>query len=396
MSHPSVAAVKTRRARTAVIALALLATIVAMLAWLPGYLEAARNRVVPVPIAISERARTLHAQLEIADLHADSLLWARDLSQRGKRGHVDLPRLVAGNVGLQVFSIVTQVPRNLNMISNDGASDQIWQLALVQRWPPATWFDVGDRAVYQTERLQRLADDASNRLRIIRTRDDLAEWRDRHRHDPRWLAGLLAIEGAHALGDDPENFARLYRAGVRMMSPSHLFDNAFAGSAQGSAKSGLSVRGRQWLQQMETAKMIVDLAHASPRTIDEILAVATRPVVVSHTGVRGTCDNPRNLSDAQLDALGANGALIGVGFWDTATCGYDARAIARAMRYTARRIGVERVALGSDFDGTVTTPFDAAGLVELTQALLDQGFTEAEIRLMMGANVLRFLLQQLP
>lgn len=390
----------THRARRfgkalAIAALALV-LLVPVLAWLPGYVEAARNRVVPAPIVIGERARALHAQLEIADLHADSLLWARDLSQRSERGHVDLPRLVAGNVGLQVFSIVTRVPRNLNMVSNDAGSDQIWQLALVQRWPPATWFDVTARAEYQTQRLQRLAANADNRLRVIRTRADLAQWRDLHRHDRRWLAGLLAVEGAHALGDDPKNFARLYQAGVRMMSPSHLFDNAFAGSAQGAAKSGLSVRGRQWLQQMQATKVIVDLAHASPRTVDEILAVATRPVVVSHTGVRGTCDHTRNLSDAQLRALAANGALIGIGFWDTATCGHDARAIARAMRYTARLIGVAHVALGSDFDGTVTTPFDAAGLVELTQALIDEGFTDSEIGSMMGTNAMQFLLRQLP
>ena len=377
-------------------ALGLVVALATLLAWLPGYVEATRNRVIPAPIVIGERARALHAQLEIADLHADSLLWARDLSVRADRGHVDLPRLVEGHVGLQVFSIVTRVPRNLNMLRNDADSDQIWQLALLQRWPPATWFDVTARAEYQAQRLHRLAADTNNRLRIIRTRADLAEWRALHRGDRRWLAGLLAIEGAHALGDDPDNFARLYRAGVRMMSPSHLFDSAFAGSAQGTTKSGLSVRGRQWLQQMEATQTIVDLAHASPRAVDDILAVATRPVVVSHTGVRATCDHTRNLSDAQLRALAANGGLIGIGFWDTATCGHDARAIARAMRHVARLIGVEHVALGSDFDGTVATPFDAADLVELTQALIDEGFTDREIGLMMGTNVMRFLLRQLP
>lgn len=385
-----------RGRKLAVVALLVIIALTALLAWLPGYVEAARNRVVPAPIPISERARALHARLEIADLHADSLLWARDLSQRADRGHVDLPRLVAGNVGLQVFSIVTRVPRNLNMTRNADDGDQIWQLMLVQRWPPATWFDVTARALYQTQRLQRLAADADNRLHIIRTRENLSQWRALHRRDRRALAGLLAIEGAHALGDDPANFERLYDAGVRMMSPSHLFDSAFAGSAQGAAKTGLSARGRAWLQRMEAARMIVDLAHASPRAVDDILAAATRPVVVSHTGVRGTCEHTRNLSDAQLRALATNGALIGIGFWDTATCGHDARAIARAMRHAARLIGVGHIALGSDFDGTVTTPFDTAGLVELTQALIDEDFTDGEIGSMMGNNAMRFLSRHLP
>src|SRR5690606_29247407 len=95
------------------------------------------------------------------------------------------------------------------------------------------------------------------------------------------------------------------------------------GSAHGVEKGGLTEAGREMVRRMEAKRMIIDIAHASTRTIDDILATATRPVVVSHTGVKGTCDNNRNLSDDQLRAIADKGGLVGIGFWDTAVCGTE-------------------------------------------------------------------------
>jgi microsomal dipeptidase-like Zn-dependent dipeptidase len=112
--------------------------------------------------------------------------------------------------------------------------------------------------------------------------------------------------------------------------------------------------------------------------------------------VRGTCDNQRNLSDDELRGIAATGGVVGIGYWDTATCGTDARAIARSIRYAASVAGVEHVALGSDFDGAVGEPFDTTGVVEITDALLAEGFSEDEIRMIMGGNVFRLLSETLP
>ncbi len=180
------------------------------------------------------------------------------------------------------------------------------------------------------------------------------------------------------------------------MAPTHFFDNEWGGSAHGTRKGGLTEEGRELIRRMEARGMIVDLAHASHATIDDVLAMTTRPVVVSHTGVRGTCDNTRNLGDEQLKRIAATGGVIGIGFWETATCGTDAAAIARAIRHAANVVGARHVALGSDFDGTVTTPFDATGVVTVTDALLASGFNEDEIALIMGGNVLRVLSETLP
>jgi microsomal dipeptidase-like Zn-dependent dipeptidase len=119
-------------------------------------------------------------------------------------------------------------------------------------------------------------------------------------------------------------------------------------------------------------------------------------VVASHTGVRGVVDNARNLSDAHLAGIAATGGLVGIGFWDTVTGGSDAAAIARSIAYAVDRIGVEHVALGSDWDGAVSVPFDAANVVRLTDALLDVGLDEAAIRAVMGENVLGLLGEALP
>jgi microsomal dipeptidase-like Zn-dependent dipeptidase len=147
---------------------------------------------------------------------------------------------------------------------------------------------------------------------------------------------------------------------------------------------------------MEEKRVFIDLAHASPKTIDEVLRIAAQPVIVSHTGVKGTCDNTRNLSDGQLKAIANNGGIVGIGFWDTAVCGGDAAAIAKAIRYTANIMGIDHVALGSDYDGAVKAPFDATGVVQITDALLREGFNEDEIRKIMGENVIRMLQSYLP
>ncbi len=364
---------------------------------LPGQVEAALNGVLqPPPYTASQATSELHGAIQIADLHADPLLWGRDLLKRGTRGHVDIPRLEEGNVALQVFSVVTKSPQNLNIERNDDRSDDITLLAIGQRWPLRTWFSLKERALYQAERLSRMAAASENRFVLIKTKRDLTRFLQRRKAEPGIVAGLLAIEGAHVLEGDPANVDALFDAGYRMMSAAHFFDTEMGGSAHGVDKGGLTDDGREMIRRMEAKKMIVDLAHGSAAQVAEVLAMATRPTVVSHTGVKGTCDNTRNLSDEQLRAIAANGGLVGLGFWETAVCGAEAAAIARAQRYTADLIGIDHLALGSDFDGAVETPFDASGLVKVTEAMLAAGFTNDEIGKAMGGNQIRFLLENLP
>ena len=350
----------------------------------------------PPPYHASDRARDLHESLWVADLHADSLLWGRDLLERATRGQVDVPRLRDGTVALQVLAATTKSPRYLNIERNDDRSDDVVLLALALGWPPASWRRLLPRALHLATRADDLATRSGGSFRVIRSRADLAAYEAARCVDPRLTAGLLAIEGAHALDDDPANVEVVADAGFRMMSPSHFFDNAFGGSAHGIEKGGLTDAGREMVERMEARGMLVDVAHASPATIDDILSIAGRPVVASHTGLRGIADNTRNLTDAQARGIAATGGLLGIGFWPTACGGDDTAAIARAIRYAVDVAGIEHVGLGSDFDGAVPVPFDASGLVLLTEALVDAGFADDEVAKVMGGNARRLFADILP
>jgi microsomal dipeptidase-like Zn-dependent dipeptidase len=284
----------------------------------------------------------------------------------------------------------------MNIESNDGSTDNITLLAIAERWPLASWSSLKERALYQARKLHDVAARSGGRLVIIKSSADLSAYLERRRSEPEITAGFLGVEGAHALDGDVNNVDVLFDAGFRMMAPTHFFDTEMGGSAHGAAKGGLTDKGREMIRRMEARRMIVDLAHASPQTIEDVLATATRPVVVSHTGVKGTCDNTRNLSDEQLKAIAGTGGVIGIGYWDTATCGQDARAIARAIRYAADLVGVRHVGLGSDYDGAITAPFDTTGLVQITEALIEQGFSRPDIEMIMGGNVIRLLNEGLP
>ena len=178
-----------------------------------------------------------------------------------------------------------------------------------------------------------------------------------------------------------------------MAGLTHFFDNALAGSMHGEAKGGLTDFGRQVVRRMEETGMIVDIAHLGPAGVSDVLAMAQRPVVSSHGGVQATCKVNRNLTDDQIRGLAATGGIIGIGYWEGAVCDTSPAAVAAAMKHVRDLVGIDHVALGSDYDGAVTVRFDTAQLVHVTQALLDAGFTDDEIRAAMGGNALRVLAQ---
>ncbi|MGZ4875078.1 MAG: dipeptidase [Candidatus Angelobacter sp.] len=375
----------------------LLVVLILAVAWLalPGIVERRFNRTLHAPpYQPSAQAQALHRRLTVADLHGDSLLWGRNLLRRSTRGHIDLPRLAEGNVSIQAFTVVTTSPRKLNIYQNSDSTDLIRYIAMLEGWPPRTWNSPKQRALYQAGRLHQFADRSHGMLTVIHSRAELQRFLSNRQ--PGQVAGFLGTEGAQPLEGRLENLDELYAAGFRMMAPTHFTDTAIAGSAAGMKKDGLSDLGRQWVRAMESHHMIIDLAHASPATLRDVTAMATHPLLVSHTGVKGTCNNPRNLSDDELRAVARTNGVIGIGLWDTATCGSDARATARAIHYAVDIVGPDHVALGSDFDGGVTEPFDSSGWALLTDALLQEGFSEQDIHKIMGENVVRVLLEVLP
>ncbi|PKQ06996.1 MAG: peptidase M19 [Alphaproteobacteria bacterium HGW-Alphaproteobacteria-11] len=374
----------------------LVVAIIAALAALPGFVEGQINRMVDVgPLEASEEAARHHARLNVVDLHADTLLWARDPLERANRGHVDLPRLVDGNVTLQVFSVVTKVPRSQRHTGTDANSDVLTLLAMAQRWPARTWDNLFERALYQAEKLHRAESAAPGELRVIRTAADIdALLAARERSRP--VGGLLATEGSHPLEGKLENIERLYDAGYRMMGLQHFFDNELGGSLHGLSSGGLTEFGRQAVREMERLGIIVDVAHSSHAVVEDVLEIATRPVVISHTGIKGACDSPRNIDDALMKRVAEAGGLIGMGYWKSAICDPAPEGVVRAIRYAIDELGVDHVALGSDYDGAVPVAFDTSELALLTGAMRDADFTEEEIEKVMGGNALRLFRELLP
>lgn len=364
----------------------------------PAQLERQMNLVVEhEPYQISAQAAALHQQLVIGDWHADSTLWQRDLANRSDRGHVDIPRLRAGNVMFQMFTTVTKSPRGLNYEHNESnAWDDITTLALVQRWPPATWRSLMQRALFQAEKLHDLANRETANFRLIESQADLSEFVRNRQQQPSLVAGLIGVEGLHALDGNLDNIQHLYNKGFRMMGLQHFFDNRLGGSLHGSSGEGLSDFGKQALEKMQELNIIVDVAHSSEQVVRDVLALSEKPVVVSHTGFKGHCDTPRNIGDELMTQIAAGGGLIAVGYWAGAVCGTSPAQIAQAILYGVTLVGADHIALGSDFDGTVETAMDTSELAALTQALLDAGSDEATIHKVMGGNMLLFLQQNLP
>lgn len=354
--------------------------------------------VTPGPLGRppSERAIELHRSLRVVDLHADSLLWSRDLLVRGDRGHVDVPRLIEGGVALQALSACVRVPRHLDLDRNEDRSDDVTLLAIASSWPPRTWWSPLARALYLAERARSMAGHSDGALTIVDSTAALRRYLDRRAASPTTTAAILTIEGAAPLEGDPANLDRLADAGYVMLGLAHFVDNPFAGSAHGVRKHGLTTKGRVLVREAEARSIIVDLAHASTATVDDVLEMHDRPVVVSHGGLRSAFESTRNLPDAQVRGIAATGGLVGVGFWPAVTGGNDVASIARSIRRAIEVAGIEHVSLGSDWDGAVQVPIDPTGLVHLTEALLSEGLAEIEIGAVMGENALAFLARTLP
>jgi len=384
--------------------------------------------------------RQLHRSLFIVDLHADTLMWRRDLLARSKIGHLDLPRLIEGNVAVQVFAVVTKVTVGTTRPSQSSeddtcesadSTDGTVALRMFQLLPPRQWFDPEAAALGQAERLgdfvriSQARHDADPRqpfLKLILTAADLAHVIELRRAGQPVVGALLALEGVHWIGADGassprDSLQRLYDAGFRMLAPTHRFDNNLGASSTGCMPSiGLTRQGVAFVRAAEQQGMIVDMAHASDSSVLQAADRSDGPIVVSHTGVRrfcakSHCSLDRTLGDAEIRAIARTGGVIGIGYWtrivgvgtdhiaQSFQAAYDVMsnpAFLAEMRKEGRHFDpLEHLAFGSDFDGANSMPFDAAGLAALTSALRRR-FDERALRLMAGGNACRVLATELP
>lgn len=323
----------------------------------------------------------VHAGAFVADAHADSLLWNRDLSEPREQGHADFGRLREAGVKLQCFTLVT---RGFPIVGGFPL------FAAWAGWPRTAVRDEWARALYQLDALERACARSGGRAAIARTRADVT------RNAARGcLSAVIGVEGAHALCGDPRRVDELWRRGVRFMSLTHLSNNELGGSSFRLARErGLTALGRAVLDRMAAVGMAVDLAHASATTLEEVLDHPSAQVFCSHTGVQAVTPMWRNLPDAAIRRVASRGGFIGVILATEYLGGKSLEHFLRHLEHALEVAGEDRVGLGSDFDGMIHLPRpmrDARDLKLITRALLERGHEPSRVQKVMGGNLRRFL-----
>lgn len=370
-----------------------LAAIAGLLAIGPGYVEENLNIVkLHAPYLISDRAQALHDSLLIGDWSADSLLWNRDLSRRGAYGQADLPRLIRGNMAVQVFTAITSAAGLDHGSAPPLAPANITLLIMAQLWPVRTWGSPFRRALYQAEKLADMQRAAPDSLKIIRTVGDLDTLINRRLQGEKIIGALLGLDSTRALEGDLSNLKRLESAGYRLMALPPQAPGTPPGEAtQAGTDQGLRPFDRAVVTDIQRRGLILDAAHANAAMLADVLDMVDMPIVLSHAPFRPDCDAKPALPLDLLRRIAAGGGVVGIGFGPDALCDTSPAGVARGILGATQALGPDAVSLGSGFDSAATTTFDAAELAAITQELLKLGMSEEEIRKVMGENMLRVI-----
>jgi membrane dipeptidase len=303
--------------------------------------------------------------IPVFDGHNDVLLEERSFADASDEGHLDLPRARAGGFAGGFFAIFTQHPGGY---APDGEPEPPVEHELA--------IDVTFRCIGKLLELER-----SGALRIAREPEDL-------RLDGDVLA-VMHIEGAEAVDPGLELLPALHALGLRSLGLTWSRPNAFAHGV--TWEGGLTDAGRALVRACEELGILVDLSHLNEQGFWDVAEIAQRPLVVTHACAAALTPHFRNLTDRQLDAVRDSGGVVGICFHHE-FAGPQRTDIARHIDYVATRIGVEHVALGSDFDGC-ELPAGLRGAQDLPLILDDLGWGEAELRPLASENFLRVLRQ---
>lgn len=310
-------------------------------------------------------------------------------------GHLDLPRMRAGGVRGGIFAVFTPTPGDepRRVARDDG----------VIEWALSPALDHGVAAAHATAAAGRLlALEAAGQVRVARAIGDV----DRARDGDGPPVAVLHLEGAEAIDPGRESLALWHAAGLRSLGPVWSRPNAFAHGVPFRSPSspdtgpGLSPAGRDLVRACAELGVLVDLSHLNEAGFWDVARLDAGPLVASHSAAHALCPTSRNLTDAQIDAVGASGGLVGIVFAvpflradfadepDTPVA-----LIAAHARHVADRVGVAHVALGSDFDGAAVPAGvgDVSGMPRVLEALTAAGFTPGEIDAIAWSNWRRVL-----
>lgn len=327
------------------------------------------------PVEVSPEVAAFHRDAFVFDLHNDLLTklthFPHDISKENGtatfwnplRLDLDLPRIRRGGIdalGCLLFS----------GFRFDSTRRRFWR---------------------QLDHARHLARQHASELVLARTTAEIESARTSGR-----VALMLGVEGSYAIDSDVEaGVERLAEAGVRFVGPLWERDSAAGGSCRSARDGGLTDVGKTLVAACNARQIFLDVAHAGKRTFWELHERATLPVFSSHSGADAVHSHPRNLDDAQLEAIGRSGGIVGVIFvapyLGGPFCAIDR--IADHIEHVASVAGDDAVALGSDFDGFMFLPRgmrDAADLPRLTELLWRRGWRPPRLRKLLGENALRF------
>ena len=390
----------------------------------------AQNRIVPPDVPgcgeeEEEEENCPYADLYIVDLHNDVLLWGRDIRKREDHGHSDLQRLRLGGTNLQVLSVPSHTPLAEDKPTGEGkcvSRDAVNTSALLffanETFRPPTWFSDKSRVARQAERFRLWTGENGEGkpyFQAVASQEDIDSLLQAQNEKQPVVGAMLALEGLHWVGSDHQEVRsevrRLASQGFRMIALTHRFTNALAESSEDcgryAPREGLSDGGKVAVETILDEGLVLDLAHASSRTIADVTdqlmkryraRAFDRPaaLVMSHGGVRMTCNEERNLSEEDVRSIALAGGLIGLGYWPEAICwsseeskeqvlgkisaAFVATYVAMAEESFQERYKtqwgealdpVRYLALGSDYDGAVKMAFDASALPRLLQYMAE-------------------------
>lgn len=366
---------------------------------------------------LAARARKLHFSSIVVDTHDDTtqrfLDGNFDLAPRNGNGSIDIPRMKEGGLGAIFFSI----------------------------WMPSkiTGPEAVKRALDQIDAVREQVRKHGNDLVLATT---AAEVRDARKQGK--IAALMGVEGGHMIASDLGVLRTYSTLGVRYMTLTHSGNCEWADSSTDKpAHNGLTDFGKDVVREMNRLGMMVDISHVSDKTFADVLQTSKAPVIASHSSCRAICDHPRNMSDEMMRALAAKNGVIQINYHvgflsqefrsaekanpelekaiamevqkccgekegcqliegDRITREYVAQGklprvewtkIIEHIDHAVKVAGVDHVGLGSDFDGA-NMPFgmeDATKLPEITEALLRKGYSEGDVKKILGENTLRVM-----
>lgn len=366
---------------------------------------------------MTERAKRLHFSSLVIDTHADTtqrfLDGGFDFAARNELGSVDIPRMKEGGLGAIFFSV----------------------------WIPSkiTGPEAVKRALDQIDAVRAQVHKHPNDLVLVATAEGI---REAHKHGK--IAALIGIEGGHMIAGDLSVLRTYAALGARYMTLTHTGNVEWAdASTDKPAHNGLTEFGKGVVREMNRLGMIVDISHVSDKTFADVLETSNAPVFASHSDCRTICDSPRNMTDDMIKALALKGGVIQINYhvgflsqefrnaekahpeWDKAIalevrqrCGeregcrliegdritreYVLRGdlprvewtkIIEHIDHAVKVAGIDHVGLGSDFDGA-NMPFgmeDASKLPQITQALLGKGYSEGDVKKILGENTIRMM-----